>query len=142
MSRILQNGQRPADGGSLIGWLRLETGEITPIRRITALLGHLLGIDMRVPCTIGRQKRGADVETFWDWITVFTFAGLATLLLQRSAEEEPRDHLWQYAPPAIGCALANYVGNEGYHAPAAVIFVAVVVYIFKVLKVPIPFLKP
>ena len=86
--------------------------------------------------------RGANVETAWDWITVFTFAGLATLLLQRSAEEEPRDHLWQYAPPAVGCALVNYVGNEGYHAPAAVIFVAVVAYIFKVLNVPIPFVKP
>jgi hypothetical protein len=81
------------------------------------------------------------VETFWDWITVFTFAGLATLLLQRSAEEEPRDHLWQYAPPAVGCALVNYLGNEGYHAPAAVIFVAVVAYIFKVLNVPVPFAR-
>ena len=30
----------------------------------------------------------------------------------------------------------------GYHAPAAVIFVAVVFYIFKVLNVPIPFFKP
>jgi hypothetical protein len=35
--------------------------------------------------------------------------------------------------------LVNYVGNEGYHAPAAVIFVAVVAYIFKVLNVPVPF---
>ena len=86
-------------------------------------------------------KEGQAVETFWDWITVFAFAGLVTLLLQRSAEEEPRDHLWQYAPPAVGCALVNYIGNEGYHAPAVVLFVAVVIYIFKVLKVPMPFLK-
>ena len=81
------------------------------------------------------------METIWDWITVFAFAGLATLLLQRSAEEEPRDQLWQYAPPAVGCALVNYIGNEGYHAPAAIVFVGVVVYIFMVLKVPMPFLK-
>lgn len=81
------------------------------------------------------------METFWDWITVFAFAGLVTLLLQRSAEEEPRDHLWQYAPPAVGCAFVNYMGNEGYHIPATALFAAVVVYIFKVLKVPVPFLK-
>lgn len=81
------------------------------------------------------------METFWDWITVFTFAGLATLLLQRSAEEEPRDELWQYGPPAVGCGLVNYVGNHGYPVVAAVLFVAVVVYIFKVLNVPIPFLN-
>jgi len=80
------------------------------------------------------------LETFWDWLTVFTFAGLATLLLQRSAEEEPRDELWQYAPPAVGCGVVNYVGNQGQHAVAAVLFAAVVLYIFKVLKVPIPFL--
>lgn len=81
------------------------------------------------------------METMWDWITVFAFAGLATLLLQRSAEDEPRDHLWQYAPPAVGCALVNYIGNEGYSVPAAVLFFAVVFYVFKVLKVPIPFMK-
>lgn len=86
-------------------------------------------------------RRGRKVETFWDWVTVFAFAGLVTLLLQRSAEEEPRDHLWQYAPPAVGCAFVNYIGNEGYHIPAAVLLAAVVVYIFKVLKVPVPFLK-
>lgn len=84
---------------------------------------------------------GQAVETFWDWLTVFTFAGLATLLLQRSAEEQPRDQLWQYAPPAVGCALVNYLGNEGYPVPAAILFVAVVAYIFIVLKVPVPFLK-
>jgi hypothetical protein len=89
----------------------------------------------------GTATGGHKVETFWDWITVFAFAGLATLLLQRSAEEEPRDQLWQYAPPAVGCAVVNYIGNEGYHFPAAVLFGAVIVYIFKVLKVPVPFLK-
>lgn len=91
--------------------------------------------------TCSSGQRGRTVETFWDWLTVFTFAGLATLLLQRSAEEEPRDHLWQYAPPAVGCALVNFLGNEGYSTPAAVLFVAVVFYIFKVLNVQLPFAK-
>lgn len=81
------------------------------------------------------------METVWDWLTVFAFAGLVTLLLQRSSEEEPRDELWQYAPPAIGCAIANYVGNEGMDVLAAVILLAAVVYIFTVLKVRLPWSK-
>jgi hypothetical protein len=78
------------------------------------------------------------LETIWDWLTVFAFAGLATLLLQRSSEEVPRDHLWQYAPPAIGCALSNYLGNEGYGLFAGVVLAAVIAYIFIVLKVKLP----
>jgi hypothetical protein len=35
------------------------------------------------------------METIWDWLTIIAFAGLATLLLQRSTEEELRDELWQ-----------------------------------------------
>ena len=78
------------------------------------------------------------METPWDWITVFIFAGLATLLLQRSTEEQPRDELWQYLPGAGGCAAANYAGNEGYHLVAGALVVAVVAYIVIVLKVRLP----
>lgn len=79
------------------------------------------------------------METIWDWITVIAFSGLVTLLLQRSAEETPRDKLWQYFPPAAGCAVVNYLGNEGNHLAAALLFAGVIAYIFVVLKVPIPF---
>lgn len=78
------------------------------------------------------------METLWDWVTVFIFAGLATLLIQRSQEEVPRDSLWQYIPPAVGCAVANYVGNEGYDVAAAALVVAILVYIYQVLKVRLP----
>ncbi len=77
----------------------------------------------------------AQLETVWDWVTVFGFAGLVTLLLQRSAEHEPRDELWHYAPPAVGFAVANYLGNHGEPWFAGAVFVAVAAYIFKVLKV-------
>ena len=77
------------------------------------------------------------METVWDWATVFVFAGLVTLMLQRSMMEEPPDSLWHYAPPAIGCAVVNYIGNEGYDIVAAAGLVAIAVYIFKVLKVPL-----
>lgn len=78
------------------------------------------------------------METYWDWLTVITFAGLATLLLQRSSEEEPSDELWQYAPPAIGCAVTNYFGNEGQHLIAGALFIGVISYIFVILKVRLP----
>lgn len=78
------------------------------------------------------------METYWDWLTVITFAGLTTLLLQRSSEEEPRDELWQYAPPAIGCAVTNYFGNEGQHLIAGALFIGVISYIFLILKVRLP----
>ena len=54
------------------------------------------------------------METVWDWVTVFGFAGLVTLLLQRSAEEEPRDELWQYAPPALGFAVVLFQLYRGW----------------------------
>lgn len=85
------------------------------------------------------------METVWDWLTVFAFAGLVTLMLQRSSEEVLRDKLWHYAPPAIACAVSNYVGNKGIEDGSAglqvlagVILVGVVIYIFTVLKVEIP----
>jgi hypothetical protein len=78
------------------------------------------------------------VETIWDWVTIFVFAGLVTLLLQRSSEEQPRDKLWHYGPPAVAVAVANQVGNAEYHLFAALILAAVVVYVFRVLKVRLP----
>lgn len=78
------------------------------------------------------------METIWDWITIFAFAGLVTMMLQRSSEETPRDKLWHYAPPALACAVANQVGNAQYHLFAALILAGVVVYIFWVLKIQIP----
>ena len=75
------------------------------------------------------------METIWDWLTVFLFAGLATLLLQRSSVDEPQDKLWHYAPPALGCAAANYFGNHGQPIIAGLLLAAVVVYVFVVLKV-------
>lgn len=74
------------------------------------------------------------METVWDWVTLFGFAGLVTLFLQRSSAPEPRDKLWQYGPPAIACAIANYVGNHGSVVMAIAILCAAIVYVFMVLK--------
>jgi hypothetical protein len=75
------------------------------------------------------------LETVYDWITVAIFGGLVVLFLQRSmAEGEPQDTILHYLPPAIGCAVANYVGNEGYGPLSALIVVGVLAYIWFVLK--------
>lgn len=79
------------------------------------------------------------METVYDWVTVVAFAGLVTLFLQRSSLETPPDTIWQYLPPAIGCAAANYCGNEGYEVAAIAIMVGVAGYVAFVLKPSIKF---
>jgi hypothetical protein len=75
------------------------------------------------------------METVYDWITVAIFGGMVVLFLHRSTQEEPpKDTLLQYLPPAVGCALANYVGNHGQGPLSALIVVAVLVYIALVLR--------
>ena len=74
------------------------------------------------------------MSTVYDWITVGIFAALIVLFLQRSVAEEPQDHLWHYAPPAVGCALANYLGNEGWDLLAVVVLIGVAAYTLMVLK--------
>jgi hypothetical protein len=78
------------------------------------------------------------METIWDWMTVFAFAGLVTLMLQRSSEEVPRDRLIQYLPAAGGCALINYLGNEEMVLPAILLSVVTLAYVFIVLKPQLP----
>jgi drug/metabolite transporter (DMT)-like permease len=56
------------------------------------------------------------MESVYDWVTVAIFAGLVVLFVQRStAEEQMRQHdsLLLYLGAALGCAVANYVGNKG-----------------------------
>ena len=78
------------------------------------------------------------METVWDWLTIFIFAGLVTLMLQRSSEETPKDKLWQYMPAVLACAVANYLGNEGVVWAAVAILVATLAYVLIVLKVRLP----
>ena len=76
------------------------------------------------------------METVWDWVTIICFGGLVVLMLQRSVEEKTRDHLMEYLFPALGCAVANYLGNHYSDIGAAAVLVLVGVYVFKVLKFP------
>ena len=82
------------------------------------------------------------MSTVFDFLTMGIFAGLVVLFLQRSASEEPpKDHLWQYLVAAAGCAVANFVGNEGYAIPAAILIFGVLVYIAYILR-PFPNFPP
>jgi drug/metabolite transporter (DMT)-like permease len=74
------------------------------------------------------------LETIFDWISIAVFAGLIVLFLQRSAEAEPRDQLWQYGIPAVGCAVSNYLGNEDYVIGAILVLAGALGYIWMVLK--------
>ncbi len=75
------------------------------------------------------------METVFDWLTVGIFAALVVLFLQRSVSPGPaRNSILHYVPPAIGCALANYLGNNDQEVLAIAILAAVVVYTFLVLK--------
>lgn len=74
----------------------------------------------------------------FDILTLALFAGLVVLFLQRSVDADAaKDHLWQYLVAACGCALANYVGNQGYPLVAVVLIVATMIFITYVLK-PFP----
>lgn len=74
------------------------------------------------------------METIYDWVTVAIFAGLIVLYLQRSSLDEPRDNIWQYLGASVGCAVANYFGNEEQHLVAIAVIVATVGYIFYALR--------
>jgi hypothetical protein len=90
------------------------------------------------PCFDNRSAAvasGAAVKTIYDLIAVGMFAGLAILFLQRSAAET-RDPLpiWKYGVPAIGCALADYLGDHNQMIAAVVLFVAVAAYSVMTLR--------
>lgn len=73
--------------------------------------------------------------TVFDILTLALFGGLIVLFLERSIGESPvHDPLWRYLLAAVGCAVTNYVGNQGYLIVASVLFVGTLAYFFYVLR--------
>jgi hypothetical protein len=83
----------------------------------------------------------------YDWVTVAIFAGLIVLFLQRSSgENEPQDSIWQYLAASVGCAVANYLGNNAIkngeggsidylnHGLAIVVLLGTLAYVWFALK--------
>ena len=75
------------------------------------------------------------METVFDWLTVLIFAGLGVLFLQRSAGPRPAgDRALHYLPPALGCALANWLGYHGWSLGAVALMTGTIAYVWIVLK--------
>lgn len=77
------------------------------------------------------------METVYDWVTVAIFAGIIVLFMQRSMSDdvEPQgDSLWLYLAAGVGCAVANYFGNEDQHIVAVLLIVGTLAFIFYFLK--------
>ena len=75
------------------------------------------------------------MQTVFDWASVAVFAALVVIFMQRSIGPRPAsDRMLNYVPPAVGCALGNYAGNEGYGVVGFIILALVVVYIIRVIK--------
>ena len=75
------------------------------------------------------------MSTIYDWVSIGIFAGLIVLFLQRSTDEGPEvDSIWHYLPPSIGCAVANYFGNEGKDMAALAVLAATLGFVWLVLK--------
>lgn len=77
------------------------------------------------------------METPYDWVTVGIFAGLIVLFMQRSTSDENNDihdPLWMYLAAGVGCAVANYLGNEGQHAMAILVIAGTLAFIIHFLK--------
>lgn len=82
------------------------------------------------------------METVYDWVSLAIFAGLVVLFLQRSTGDhsEKDVSIFYYLAAGVGCAAANYFGNEGQVAVAIALLVATIGFIIYFLK-PFP-VKP
>jgi hypothetical protein len=82
-----------------------------------------------ISCTDCRRRWSRSLKTIYDLIAIGLFAGLAILFLQRSASRalDPIP-IWKYGLPAVGCALADYLGDHDQMIASIAIFLVVAVY--------------
>jgi hypothetical protein len=76
------------------------------------------------------------LDTIYDWLSLAIFAGLIVLFLQRStSEHQGKDvSLFYYLGAGVGCAVANYAGDQGQDIIAIVLLAATVAFIAIFLK--------
>lgn len=79
------------------------------------------------------------METLYDWWAVAIFGVLSITWLSRSVNRTSfADPVLPYGICAMGCALGNWLGNEGYGLLAAAILSATIVLYLSVIR---PFRK-
>lgn len=76
------------------------------------------------------------MNTIYDWASLAVFAGLIVLFLQRSTSDraEKDVSLLYYLGAGVGCAAANYFGNEGQHFIAILLLAGTIGFIVYFLK--------
>ena len=81
-------------------------------------------------------EREYQMDTIYDWVSLTIFAGLIVLFLQRSTSErqEKDASLLLYLAAGVGCAVANYLGNQGQDVFAVLLIVATIAFILFYLK--------
>jgi len=87
-----------------------------------------------MPCQQGEGERR--METVYDWVSLAIFAGLIVLFLQRSTGDrsEKDVSLLYYLGAGVGCAAANYFGNQGQDLIAVLLIAATVAFVLYFLK--------
>ena len=75
------------------------------------------------------------MKSIYDLVSIILFAGLAVLYLQRSASREPDSvALWNYAVAAVGCAVADYLGNHDQPVASVLSFIALIIFSIFMLR--------
>lgn len=76
------------------------------------------------------------MDTVYDWVSLAIFAGLVVLFLQRSTSEhqEKDASLLFYIGAGVGCAVANYFGNQGQDLIAILLLACTMIFIVIFLK--------
>ncbi len=75
------------------------------------------------------------MKTPYDFVTMAIFAGLIVVFLQRSVgDRRDDDPMWRYFLAATGCAVGNYLGNQGFRFPAVIVIVATLAFIVHTIR--------
>lgn len=76
------------------------------------------------------------MNSVYDWVSLAIFAGLVVLFLQRSTSDrsEKDAPLLFYLAAGVGCAAANYFGNQGQQVVAIALLATTLAFIFFYLK--------
>ena len=74
------------------------------------------------------------MSTVYDWVTVLIFIGLLALYFLRHARNDVP--LGRYIIAAVGCAGANYLGNNSYHVMALGVIAATLYFAYYFILMP------